>query len=101
MSGGGASLAMQTFLTVSADGTFSYGSARAVGGGETPWGTWGVDTGTGGDTMSGRWRTADRILYLLHPTTGQWVPAARYYVEGNQLLLYLPDGSRELWYRQP
>ncbi|GIV60121.1 MAG: hypothetical protein KatS3mg043_1210 [Rhodothermaceae bacterium] len=100
MVSGDASLVSEVFMEIRADGTFSQGNARVMAGGANPWGSWGADSGSSGDTVTGQWRTQGRIIQIFAPQIGQWVSIARYYVEGNKLLLYLSDGSRELWYRQ-
>ncbi|GBD32451.1 hypothetical protein HRbin33_01416 [bacterium HR33] len=100
MTSGDASLAVENVLLVNADGTFSYGSGRAAAGGANPWGSWGIEGGPGGGEVRGKWRTANRHIYVLLEQVGQWVLMARYYIEGNKMLLYFSDGSRELWYRQ-
>ncbi|HEY8509508.1 MAG TPA: hypothetical protein VIL32_14180, partial [Steroidobacteraceae bacterium] len=84
-------------VTLFPDGTFSFGPGRVVGGGDA--GTF--DTGSGGESGSGgHWRTSGQILYAKEQGGMGWEPYARYYVEGNKLLLTFANGERELWHRE-
>lgn len=95
MSGGGASMVVESFLRISADGSFTLGGGRAVGGGAG----WGGDTGSGGVEESGWWKTENRIVYTQSAGGGGWQPYARYYVEGGKLMFTFGDESRQIWYR--
>ncbi len=90
------SAASETNITLLADGTYRYGASKLYGGGDA--GTFGSERGGGGE--QGRWRTANRILYVFDPGSGQWSAYARYYVEGNSALLTYGDGKREAWERR-
>lgn len=91
------SMVNQTRVTLFADGTFVMGPGRVIGGGDAG----SFDSGSGGAAgEGGRWRTENRILYTAPAAGGGWSAYARYYVEGNKLLLTFGDGSRELWHRE-
>lgn len=77
------------------DGSYRFGPGRVIGGGDGG----SFDSGAGGGGDGGRWRTRDRILYIMEGGAG-WQLYGRYYVEGNRLLITFGDGSRELWYRE-
>lgn len=77
------------------DGTYRYGASKLYGGGDA--GSFGSE---GGGGEQGRWRTADRILYVFDAASGQWSAYARYYVEGNSALLTYGNGKREVWKRR-
>lgn len=96
VSSGTATLATRLVMQFRADGRFVEGGARSVGG----FAGAGLDTGHGGGSEAGFWRTQGGVLYAgLDGAT--WVPLARYEVSGGRLLLtYVQDGSRQLWYRQ-
>lgn len=89
------SAASETNIYLLPDGTYRYGASKLYGGGDA--GSFGSEGG-GGD--QGRWRTADRILYVFDPGSGQWSAYARYYVEGNSALLTYGNGKREVWKRR-
>lgn len=90
------SMVDETTVQLLPDGTYRFGPGRVIGGGNA--GTF--DSGAGGDGgAGGRWRTADRILYMQEAGTG-WTPYGKYYVEGNKALITFGDGSRELWSRR-
>lgn len=84
-------------VTLFPDGTYRFGPGRVIGGGDAG----SFDSGAGvasGD--GGRWRTQGRILYAMEYGSMGWEPYARYYVEGNKLLLTFGNGKREVWHRE-
>lgn len=83
----------ETAVTLYGNGTYQYGPGRVIGGGDAG----SFDSGGGGG-QSGRWGAAGRILYTLEE--GGWSPYARYYVEGNTLMLTFGNDNRVLWNRQ-
>lgn len=89
------SAASETRVTLFANGTYQFGPGRVVGGGRSG----SFDVGGGASGAGGRWRTENRILYTQEAGSG-WTPYARYYVEGNSLMLTFGDGSREIWSRR-
>jgi hypothetical protein len=90
------SAASETRVTLFANGTYQYGPGRVVGGGNAG----SFDTGAGGASgAGGRWRTENRILYTQEAGSG-WTPYARYYVEGDSLMLTFGNGKREIWNRR-
>jgi hypothetical protein len=95
MMSGGFSMVTQRFLQVNPDGTYVYGNGRVTAGGEGAYG----DTGYGDDAAPGRWRVEGDVLYLSEQGS-QWVPYARYYVEGGSLMLTTGDGKRQVWKRR-
>lgn len=89
-------LANERRVTLFPDGTYRFGPGRVIGGGDA--GTF--DSGTGGGGNGGRWRTQGQILYTMELGDMGWEPYARYYVEGNKVLLTFGNGSREIWHRE-
>jgi hypothetical protein len=94
ISSGSASMSTQYFLQINPDGSYVYSIGRSAGGG----GGWGMESGPG-ESIPGRWKTSQRIVYIQERGVGQWIPYARYYVEGNRLMLTFDNGNREIWYR--
>ena len=90
------SAASEANIVLLPDGTYRFGASKLYGGGDA--GTFGSESAGGGG--QGRWRSANRILYVLDPESGQWSAYARYYVEGNRALLTYGDGKREVWERR-
>jgi len=80
-------------LVVCPDGSFVRKAGDTVGGG----GGWHMEGQSSDSGTRGRWRTEGNVV-MVDDGTG-WVPYARYYVEGNQLLFTFSDGSREVWKR--
>jgi hypothetical protein len=90
---GDAFMSTRISLLVCEDGSFVRRAGDTVGGG----GGWHMEGGSSDGGTRGRWRTEGNVV-LVDDGTG-WVPYARYYVEGNQLLFTFSDGSREVWKR--
>jgi hypothetical protein len=90
------SAASEANIVLLPDGTYRFGPSKLYGGGDA--GTFGSESAGGGE--QGRWSSANRILYVLDPESGQWSAYARYYVEGNRALLTYGDGKREVWERR-
>ena len=86
----------EKYLEIRPDGTYSYGNGRVIGGGNAG----SFDSGRGGDVITGKWRTENRIIFIDEAGSGNWVPYSGYYVEGNSLLLKFVNGSKEIWHRQ-
>ena len=82
-------------MQVNPDGTYLYG-----GGGVSISGDAGYGRSSSGDVTRGEWRTEGNIVHIREAGSPQWTPYARYYVEGNQMLLTFGDGSRQVWNRQ-
>ncbi|MEJ2615088.1 MAG: hypothetical protein P8Z35_09020 [Ignavibacteriaceae bacterium] len=93
---GGFSMVSEKYMEIRADGTYSYGNGRVVGGGNSG----SFDSGGGGDFLTGKWCTENRIIYIDENSSGDWIPYSGYYVEGNSLLLKFNNGSKEIWHRQ-
>jgi hypothetical protein len=90
------SAASESNIYLLPDGTYRFGASKLYGGGDA--GSFGSEGGGGGE--QGRWRTANRVLYVLDAASGQWSAYARYYVEGNSALLTYGNGKREVWERR-
>lgn len=83
------------YMQIAADGSYAYGS------GEVTAGTGSVYGGSGsGNTSYGQWRTEGGIVYIMETGSSQWVPYARYYVEGNSMMFTLNNGDRQVWQRR-
>ena len=91
-SSGEFSFASQYRLIVNPDGTYLYGDAKVAGGGP------GVSGSSGGSGMTrGHWKTEGDIIYIDEGVG--WQPYARYYVEGNSMMMTFGDGSKQIWKR--
>ena len=74
------------------DGSFLYGDAKMSGGDALA-----SAQSTGGDYYKGTWKTEKDTIYL---NEGQgWVPYAKYYIEGDRLLMTISDESKKIWFR--
>jgi len=100
MMSGGFSAVTQLFLQVNPDGSYAYGNGRTMAGGSSAYGSIQGDTGYGDDVSRGQWRTQGSLVYIQEAGSPQWVPYARYYVEGNRLMFTFDDGSRQVWHRR-
>jgi hypothetical protein len=94
---GNASMASEEFLVFHADGSYTYGTGRAVAGGSG----WSYEGG-GGATERGRWRAEDGVFYVLQPD-GQWRAVGRYGMteDGQTMRIIYEGGGRKLWSRRP
>lgn len=81
-------------LVVQPDGTYQigHGSVQVSS-------NHGFGRSQGEDFTTGQWRTQNRIVYVREGGS-QWVPYARYYVEGGSMLLTFENGSKQLWQRR-
>lgn len=57
------------------------------------------DTGYSGDTTTGRWKTRNKVIYILVSGSKHWKPYAKYQVKNNKLVFVLEDGERQEWTR--
>lgn len=89
------SIAVDTWMTLNADGTFRYGDSKAAAGGDA--GT--IDGGGAGEATVGTWMTKDKIIYAKEEG-GHYEPFAKYYVEGDSMMFTFDDGSKQIWKRQ-
>lgn len=86
------SFATQLRLILRSDGSYLYGDSKVAGGGA------GISAESGGGDMTrGRWRTADSVVQV--DEGFGWQPYARYYVEGDSMLLTFGDGTKQVWKR--
>lgn len=101
--GGGASgntVTTRIQCALNADGTYLYGGGQStIHLRENFFGPGSVGgTGTGAVTR-GQWKCEGQVLYA-RPEGGQWVTLGRYALSGNDLMVYGPDGSKNLWSRE-
>jgi hypothetical protein len=89
------SAASDTWLILNPDGTFEYGYGRVGAGGSSA----SIVTDRG-DAETGKWRAEDRVLMYQGTGSAAWQPFARYYVEGNNMMLTYDNGKRQVWERQ-
>jgi hypothetical protein len=82
-------------LLVSPDGSYQYGSGNVSLGGDYM-----GNSGGGGNVTTGQWRTEGGVVYVMEQGSPQWVPHARYYLEGGCMMFTFGDGSRQLWNRR-
>lgn len=93
----------QVIMKINPDGSYLYGNARTMASGSSDYGEGyadiSADTGDSGQYTPGQWKVKSDILYVKEDGTNQWYPYAKYYLEGNTLMLTFGDNSRQLWYR--
>lgn len=89
------SFASQQRLIIRPDGTFWLGDGKMAGGGPGIGGS----SGGGGEQMQGQWKTQGNNTILVLSNTGQWSPLCRYEANGQSILMYFNDGSKQLWRR--
>jgi hypothetical protein len=87
--------ATDTWLILKADGTYEYGYSKGGAGGAG-----GSIITDRGDASTGKWRCENRILLYQEAGSSAWQGFARYYVEGEKMMLTYDDGSKKIWYRQ-
>jgi hypothetical protein len=78
------------WLYINRDGTFRLGDMN------TPDAGWISD-----GVLTGQWRSQDQHIYSMATGTSAWQLYARYYIEGNSMLLTYSDGERVIWHRIP
>jgi hypothetical protein len=70
------------------DGTFYQGDSQLMG----------IEANSNNqETMSGQWKTANRIVYARADRTYPWIAVSRYYIKDGKMSLTYQDGSREVW----
>lgn len=87
------------YMQVNPDGSYLYGSGNVSAGLDNSLGSVYGQSGDG-DVTRGQWRTESGIVYIMEAGSPQWVPYARYYVEGNSMMFTFGDGKRQLWSRR-
>ena len=95
--GGEASLISEEHMWIRADGTYTYSDGATVGGGSS----WSYEGGGKKNTVNGRWRTSDDVLFLLDQN-GQWVRLGTYATttDGSTTRVTYDRGGRKLWERR-
>lgn len=93
MSTPGGTVATRISMRFDPDGTMLDLGSRSMG----SFPDIGLDTQAGGGDQA-RWRVQDGLL-LVGYGGGEWLPMARYLVQGSSLLLTFGDGSTQLWER--
>ncbi|MDQ3015181.1 MAG: hypothetical protein M3R25_00425 [Bacteroidota bacterium] len=84
------SFATDWFMNINSDGSLLYTDGRTAGGGSNS----SIDSGDG-DVHEVSWKAENKIIYL---NAGQgWQEYARYYKEGNNLMLTYGSGSKQVW----
>ena len=86
--------ASETLMEIAADGRFAYGAGRVLAGTADV----GGDSGRG-SVEQGEWRARGRVLSVRR-AGGAWEEVGRYEVSDAGMLIYFPNGSKELWYRR-
>lgn len=90
------SVAVQMLMAFTPEGILRDLGSRGMGG----VGDGSVDTGLGLGGEEALWRTQGDLLFV-SLAGSQWVPLARYgFSDGRLLLVYVQDGSRQIWSRQ-
>ena len=86
--------ASETLMEIAADGRVAFGAGRVIAGDAAT----SADSGRG-DVQVAEWRARGGVLSLRQPG-GSWQDIGRYQVSDAGMLIYLQNGSKELWYRQ-
>ncbi len=86
------SFATDYFMKINADGSLLYTDGRTAGGGPNS----SIDSGDG-DVYTVSWKAENKIIYL-NDGNG-WQEYARYYQEGNNLMLTYMNGNKQVWER--
>ncbi|MCB0843657.1 MAG: hypothetical protein KDE26_10425 [Bacteroidetes bacterium] len=89
----------QVFMKINSDGTYLYGNARVMAGGNNSWGSTSGDTGQSNDMVRAYWKAQNSIIYVSQDGRS-WNPYANYYTEPGRLLFKFGDGSNQLWNKQ-
>ena len=86
------SFATDYHMEIHADGNFLYGKGRTMGGGPDS----SIDSGESGYDQ-GSWKAENGIMYV-HDGK-EWYYYAKYYQEGNSLMLTYQNGNKQVWER--
>ena len=57
------------------------------------------DAGYSGDTTTGKWKTRNKVFYILVSGSKHWKPYAKYNIDGDIMEFILEDGERQEWSR--
>jgi len=85
------SFATDYFLQFKANGVIITTDGRTAGGGPTS----SLDSGDG-DTHQGVWKSENKTIWT-KDNAGQWQSYARYYVDGNSMMLTYNNGRKQVW----
>ncbi|MEM8884477.1 MAG: hypothetical protein AAGD14_10425 [Planctomycetota bacterium] len=86
--------------TLSADGRFVFQAGESViTVRNRPGGRGNTDMSDPGNVVRGEWKTADGHLYSRADGQTEWTTLGRYSISGNDMLLYTPNGGKQLWSR--
>jgi hypothetical protein len=85
------SFATDYFIQFNPNGVILVTDGRTAGGGPTS----SLDSGEG-DTHQGIWKTENKTLYTKEEG-GQWGVYAKYYVDGNSMMLTYNNGRKQVW----
>ncbi len=87
--------ASETLMEIAADGRVAFGAGRVIAGDAST----SADSGRGGVQVA-EWRARGGVLSIRQSGATAWQEIGRYEVSDAGMLIYLPGGSKELWYRQ-
>jgi len=95
--GGSFAITSEIYCVIKADGSFAYGAGQTLFSSQNRQGSATGGSGQGGVTR-GKWKTSANVLYW--STDGStWTPLGKYAISGNSMVLYYPNGAKELWER--
>jgi hypothetical protein len=92
---GGASMAVDEWLYIEADGTCRDGPRKSAGGD--------ANTGFQGSDEAGplcHWRTENKQLYSKLASATDWNVIGRYTLHENKMMITYPNGNKRIYYRQ-
>ena len=81
------------YLVMSGNGTYQYGNGRLYVSAPNASGRT-----SRSNVQTGRWKTTNRIIYI-SDNGSNWEPYAKYYVQGNSMLMTFSNGKKMLWKR--
>ena len=88
------SFATDYFIQFKANGVVLLTDGRTAGGGMTS----SIDSGDG-DIHEGKWKTENKTVWTSDDKS-EWQPYAKYYVEGDSMMLTYNNGKKQVWVRQ-
>jgi len=85
------SFATDYFIQFNSNGVILVTDGRTAGGGPTS----SIDSGDG-DVQQGVWKTENKTVWTSDGKS-EWQPYARYYVDGNSMMLTYNNGKKQVW----
>lgn len=87
------SVATDYFMSIRADGTYTYSVGQMAGGSASV----GFDGGSGGDQSNGQWKTQNKQIFVNEGNGWQFY--ANYMCDGARIMFTYPNGNKQVWER--